>query len=133
MTNLGAMATTGFQDVTVIGVSNADGSSPTPSESHKNGNNMDLRYLQTDMSGKPLDINIDPQSFDVPRQNQMNDALYQFGWKDQLSGRYGPSRSMLNRTRAYPNHTNHLHIQGYRPHTYVNGGRISPVIINGRR
>lgn len=86
-----------------------------PSKSHTGSNNMDLRYLQNDRSGQPLEISKTPQSLDVTRQNQMNDALYMFGWGSQLSGPYGPQNSMLNRTTSYPNHTDHLHLQGYKP------------------
>lgn len=51
---LGALASTSTSDLTVNGFSLSDGSSPSPSTSHKDGKNGDLRYLRTDESGGPV-------------------------------------------------------------------------------
>lgn len=114
---LGVMASTGFNDVTVNGVSRSDGSSPPPSSSHKNGNNMDLRYLSTDMSGNA--VLLGARNFDIKRQNTMNEALYKFGWKDPITTQFTPYNSsapvLLNKSRSLPNHSDHLHLQGYKP------------------
>ncbi len=116
---LGAMIETGYNDVTVIGVSNYDGSSPPPSISHKGGKNMDLRYLRTDYTGKQ--VLLEDKYFDVKRQNKFIDSLYKYGWKDPLSEKFTPyaktTEMKLNRTRHYSKsrHNNHLHLQGFRP------------------
>ena len=116
---LGAMIETGYQDVTIIGVSNENGSSPAPSKSHINGKNMDLRYLRTDYSSQPALLGT--STLDIKRQNILNDALYKYGWKDLISEKFIPwgekAPILLNHTRHYSKsrHHNHLHIQGYRP------------------
>lgn len=140
---LGAMASTGFNDVTVIGGSLADGSTPSTSKSHQRGEAMDLRYLRTDMSGGRLDIRQNAQALDVARQNQFNNALYTYGFTNQLSGSYtqpGGSPMMLDRTKPAKGHTDHLHIGGkyagvhtFNPYIYVNGGVIPQIIVNGKR
>ena len=48
---IGATSDVGANDVYVNHFSNADGSSPAPSHSHKNGINGDLRYFSKDHSG----------------------------------------------------------------------------------
>ena len=120
----GAMATTDFNDVTIIGVSNADGSSPPPSVSHKNGKNLDFRYLRTDKTGER--VLLGQNELDIKRQNEFNDALYKFGWKDMLSENFrsaGEKNStLLNHTRHYSKsrHHHHLHTQGYKPNLIYN-------------
>jgi hypothetical protein len=69
---IGAIAETNTTDLVVIGFSNADGSSPSPSKSHKNGKNGDIRYLKTDYSGN-AGYNFD-SDFDWDRQSTLNHA-----------------------------------------------------------
>ena len=116
---IGALATTKTTDLTIVGFSMSDGSSPAPSLSHKNGINGDLIYLRTDQSGSG--VLLGQKDFDLNRQNTFNDALYRFGWKDMLSEEftpYGQNNTLrLNHTRHYSKsrHNNHLHLQGYKP------------------
>jgi len=115
----GALAETKTTDLTVNGFSDADGSSPDPSKSHKDGKNGDLRYLRKDESGGP--VLLQDKQFDMPRQNELNDALHKFGWKNMLSERFTPAggkeEGLLNHTGHYSKsrHHNHLHLQGYAP------------------
>lgn len=116
---IGAMSLTNTKDLTIIGFSNADGSSPAPSISHRNGINGDLRYLRKDYSGSQVLLN--QAEFDISRQNTFNSALNKFGWTNLLSERfvpYGQLNSMLlNHTTHYSKsrHNNHLHLQGFKP------------------
>jgi hypothetical protein len=131
---LGAVANTGTTDLTVNQFSNSDGTSPTPSTSHKGGVNGDLRYLRMDQSGgqvKTNDFNLDRE-----RQNQLNQSLNLFGWKDLISER--GNGQLLNHTSSakergiLSNHSDHLHLQGYQPNikeVYF-GGNLPEVIIN---
>ena len=125
----GAMASTDFHDVTIIGVSNSDGSSPPPSVSHVDGKNMDFRYLRNDESGGR--VLLGSSNLDIERQNKFNDALYDFGWKDLLSEKFTPSGQtnsmLLNHTRHYSKsrHHNHLHTQGFSPYLIYYGGTLS--------
>jgi LysM repeat protein len=114
---MGALSQTGTQDLTIVGFSIADGSSPPPSKSHINGRNGDFRYLRTDKSGGPLYINESPELLDEKRQNALNDALYKYGYKDLLSYQYvkEDEQKLLSHTRHFVNHHHHLHIQGFDP------------------
>lgn len=131
---IGALAETGTTDLVVIGFSNSDGSSPSPSTSHKNGKNGDIRFLKTDKSGNGgyvFDIDMD-----FERQVTLNRSLSKFGWKDLVSSPYSPGTSIqdgkighpvssgspiqLPGTRELPHsydgkHFNHIHMQGFRP------------------
>lgn len=135
----GALAETKTTDLTINGFSNADGSSPDPSKSHKDGKNGDLRYLRKDESGGPV-LLLDKQ-FDMTRQNEFNDALHKFGWKNMLSERFTPAGGkdevLLNYTSHYSKsrHHNHLHLQGYAPNiqTVYMGGELENVTIAATR
>jgi RHS repeat-associated protein len=140
---LGALAETGTSDVTINGFSMEDGSSPSPSTSHTNGKNGDLRYLRTDRTGDRTLLG--QEYFDDDRQNTLNDALFKFGWKDMISENYTPygggGKILLNHTssakaRSIPtDHTNHLHLQGYAPNkrvTYM-GYTLPPVTITASK
>ncbi|MEO0776039.1 MAG: hypothetical protein AAF146_05725, partial [Bacteroidota bacterium] len=113
----GVMGTVNFHDVTVVGFSKNDGSSPKPSTSHINGRNGDFRYLRKDKTGNPLYINSDPTELDETRQNQFNDALNKFGWKSLKSYYYyiNKQKRLLNHSDHLKNHHHHLHIQGFKP------------------
>ena len=120
---LGAMAETGENDVTVIGFSESDGSSPSPSTSHVNGRNGDVRYLRTDETGGAIELQ--EEAFDKDRSQKMINALYNFGWKNILSENYLPygetdetKKTILDNTTHYDEtsrHHNHAHLQGYKP------------------
>ena len=114
---IGALSATGTEDLTVVGFSLADGSSPAPSTSHIDGKNGDLRYLRDDESGQPLYLNRNPEDLDAPRQDAFNQALYKYGWKSLLSHTYtlnGQERTPA-RARHFRNHHHHLHLQGFTP------------------
>ena len=115
---IGALMVTRTEDLGVVGFSEEDGKSPSPSKSHVNGINGDLRYLRNDFSGGPLHLNLEPEKFDVDRQDAFNEALFLFGWKDMLSYRYRLNgvRALPARTRVIDNnHHHHLHVQRFRP------------------
>ncbi|MBC6993170.1 RHS repeat-associated core domain-containing protein [Lewinella lacunae] len=113
---LGALAETNTRDLTIVGFSNSDGSSPSPSSSHKDGKNGDLRYLRTDRTGDA--VLLQDAELDANRQNKFNDNLYKFGWKNMLSENYVPygetTTTRLRRTSHFnkTRHHNHLHLQG---------------------
>jgi len=129
----GALSETGYNDITIIGVSKEDGSSPRPSVSHINGKNIDFRYLRTDKNGER--VLLGQEKFDMERQNKFNDALFKFGWKNLLSEKFVPygekKNVLLNHTHHYnkSRHNNHLHSQGYNPNLTYYGGVLPPVYI----
>lgn len=98
---LGAMIKTGYTDFTFNGGSNAKGESPSPSESHKNGMNLDMRYIRTDKSGKRVHLNKNDETgdpcgwkgLDVDRQNKFLKELKDFGWSDTRGWEYWDSKS----------------------------------------
>ena len=115
----GALAETNTQDLTVVGFSSSDGSSPSPSKSHKDGKNGDFRYLRKDFSGGA--VLLQDQQMDISRQNTLNQSLNKFGWKSMLSENFTPhgkkNQTRLDHTTHYnkSRHHNHLHLQGFRP------------------
>jgi RHS repeat-associated protein len=115
---IGTVANANIKDLTINQFSNANGSSPAPSVSHKNGTNGDLRYLRTDESGGSVVLG--SPNVDVNRQNTLNDALYLFGWKDMISERFNGGQLLDHASSAQErgipsDHTTHLHLQGYSP------------------
>ncbi|GGH33021.1 hypothetical protein GCM10011418_46940 [Sphingobacterium alkalisoli] len=140
---LGALAETGISDLTVVGFSLQDGSSPRPSVSHKDGKNGDLRYLRTDESGGAVTLN--EKQFDLQRQNNLNSSLSKFGWKDLVSERFTPygtnQRVLLNKSTAgkergiSSSHYDHLHLQGYstKINTTYHGGTLESVTVSPKR
>jgi len=130
---LGSVAHAGVNDLTVNQFSKSDGSSPDPSKSHRSGKNGDLRYLRTDGSGGSVILG--NSGVDVNRQNQLNDGLHLFGWKDMISERF--NGGLLNHTSSAKergiksDHSNHEHLQGYSPNVQVNyyEGELAPVIV----
>ena len=136
---IGTVAETKTNDLTVVGFSLSDGSSPAPSVSHKDGKNGDLRYLRKDGSGDAVLLN--QKQFDIERQNTFNAALNKYGWKSMLSEQFTPAGSsnkmLLDYTKHYSKsrHNNHLHLQSYKPtiKTVYEGGAIQPVIITKKK
>jgi RHS repeat-associated protein len=112
----GVAIETGFTDITINQFSHSNGTSPSPSTSHKWGKNGDLRYLSTDKSGKVVWTNYG--DFDIYRNSKLTNALYKYGWSDILSWESaGPTGAnwLLPHTRHYEGHHHHLHVQGYNP------------------
>jgi RHS repeat-associated protein len=132
---LGTLADTGTNDLTMVGFSLKDGSSPDPSVSHKEGKNGDLRYLTKDKSGDK--VLLGDENFDMERQNDFNKSLQKFGWKSMLSEKFKPfgesEKTLLEGTTHYSKsrHNNHLHLQAYNPKTRVihYGGQLDEVVI----
>jgi len=114
----GAASQANVKDLTAVGFSLPDGSSPQPSTSHILGKNGDLRYLNIEQSGSQTLVN--SKGLDVSRQSGLNSALHDFGWKDMVSERMGNGKLLpftsSARERGIPtDHTTHLHLQGFRP------------------
>lgn len=57
---------------------------------------MDLRYLNTDYTGKPTILT--DNNMDVTRQNEFNSALYTLEWKSQLSESFVPAGTSTSMT-----------------------------------
>jgi len=96
----------------------SDGSSAPPSVSHKLGKNGDLRPLRNDGLNKPTTVS--DKGFDVTRNSNLTTALQKFGWKDIISeksdtGFLLPFTSSANDRGIKSDHTNHLHLQGFKP------------------
>lgn len=140
---LGALAEAGISDLTVVGFSLQDGSSPRPSVSHKDGKNGDLRYLGNDESGDAVTLN--EKQFYLKRQNKLNSSLSKFGWKDLVSERFTPygtnQRELLNNSTAgkergiSSSYYDHLHLQGYNPKVKTSywGGTLESVTVSPKR
>ncbi len=114
----GALSEANVKDLTINGFSLSDGTSPSPSVSHKQGKNGDLRYLNTDKSGGATLIG--DSNMDWDRQSTLNNSLYKYGWKDMISekrsdGTLLPHASSATSRGIKTNHRNHLHLQGFKP------------------
>ena len=131
---IGATSDVGANDVYVNHFSNADGSSPAPSHSHKNGINGDLRYFSKDHSGSRRLVS-DAQ-FDEEREIRFVKALHKYGWAQtksmMVSERYGNHKLLPYTWSAKEHkipsaHNNHLHLQGFRPNvsTMYYGGNLN--------
>lgn len=135
---IGATADVGANDVYVNHFSNADGSSPAPSHSHKHGINGDLRYFSKDHSATPRLIT--DSKFDEIREVQFVKALHKFGWArttSRMVSEYYGNHKLLPYTwsarehRIGSPHNNHLHLQGFNPkvvHQYF-GANLNEVIV----
>ncbi len=114
----GAAAEANIKDLTVIGFSLSDGKSPSPSVSHKDGKNGDLRYLNTEQSGDATLVGA--ANMDVGRQSSLTNGLFKYGWKDMISekradGSLLPHTSSANSRGIKTDHATHLHLQGFKP------------------
>ncbi len=140
---IGASADSG-QEMYVISISESDGSSPSPSTSHKDGKNMDLRYAGKNGSRDDIDYKDSKANFDKIDQTasaSMNAGLKKFGWKDIRSSTLTISNTTtvggkevttstsysVSGTTHLKNHYNHQHIQGYRPGVVNRGKVLTPV------
>ena len=135
---IGATSDVGANDVYVNHFSNADGSSPAPSHSHKNGINGDLRYFSKDHSGSRRLVS-DAQ-FDEEREIRFVKALHKYGWAQtksmMVSERYGNHKLLPYTWSAKEHkipsaHNNHLHLQGFRPNvsTMYYGGNLNEIVV----
>ena len=135
---IGATSDVGANDVYVNHFSNADGSSPAPSHSHKNGINGDLRYFSKDHSGSRRLVS-DAQ-FDEEREIRFVKALHKYGWAQtksmMVSERYGNHKLLPYTWSAKEHkipsaHNNHLHLQGFRSNvsTMYYGGNLNEVVV----
>ena len=135
---IGATSDVGANDVYVNHFSNADGSSPAPSHSHKNGINGNLRYFSKDHSGSRRLVS-DAQ-FDEEREIRFVKALHKYGWAQtksmMVSERYGNHKLLPYTWSAKEHkipsaHNNHLHLQGFRPNvsTMYYGGNLNEIVV----
>jgi len=122
---LGALHETETSDLSIGQFSYANGVSPKPSRSHKQGKNGDLRPLRKDKSGAAVTGN--DSQFDFTRNSNLTTALQKYGWKDILSENNSQGKR-VNATRHFSGYTdkktkkwvpvrhhNHFHLQGFRP------------------
>lgn len=101
---LGAMLNTGYSDFNFNGGSNDEGLSTGGSTSHKNGMNLDMRYLRKDESGNGIHLNLNSETgdpcgwkgLDVERQNNFICELKRFGWGVIKGWKYWDSDSSPN-------------------------------------
>lgn len=85
---LGAMLNAGYTDFNFNGGSDDRGVSTGGSTSHKNGMNLDIRYLRKDKSGNGIHLSLNSETgnpcgwkgLDIVRQNKFMDELNLFGW-----------------------------------------------------
>lgn len=122
---LGALNEAQATDVSLNHWSNADGSSPSPSRSHKNGEVGDIRPLRLDGSGQKV-LTTDAQ-FDVQRNANLISGLRKFGWISILSEKNPTTGYITPGTTHYSGytdktgkwipvrHNNHFHIQKFKP------------------
>jgi hypothetical protein len=130
--------------MSVISISESDGSSPSPSTSHKDGKNMDLRYAGKNGARDAIDYKDSKANFDKIDQTasaSMNAGLKKFGWKDIRSSTLTISNTAtvggkevttstsysVSGTTHLKNHYNHQHIQGYRPGVVNRGKVLTPI------
>lgn len=116
---IGVLMELNYQDVASTGFSDSDGS-PGASKSHINGENGDFRFLRTDhdwSQGTDLSLPDGVAALDEARQTNMSEALYKFGWKQQLAWTYLKDKKpkTLPRTIHFENHHHHLHVGKYAP------------------
>ncbi|WEA00540.1 DUF6443 domain-containing protein [Mucilaginibacter sp. SJ] len=115
---IGAASDANVSNLTVVQFSLADGSSPDPSVSHKQGKNGDLRYVNTNEDGAATMVGA--KNLDLEKQTDLNNGLYKYGWKDMVSERR-PDGTLLPHTKSakeshiHSNHKTHLHLQGFKP------------------
>lgn len=112
---LGALKKAGFCDVSLNHWSNQDGTSPKPSKSHKLGINGDIRPLNTNLSGSPVNLLNNPAQYDVERNQRLVDALRAFGWKDILFYKNPKTGYIPKGARHFKGHEHHFHVQKFQP------------------
>ncbi|MBG0780798.1 MAG: RHS repeat-associated core domain-containing protein [Bacteroidales bacterium] len=140
---IGASADSG-EEIYVISISNSDGSSPSPSVSHKDGKNLDTRYAGKNGSRDAINYKDSKTNFDKIDQTasaSMNAGMKKFGWKDIRSSTLTISNTKtvggkevststnysVSGTTHLKNHYNHQHIQGYRPNVVNRTAALKPL------
>ena len=144
---IGASADSG-QEIFVVSASKADGTSPSPSTSHVNGINMDIRYAQIGGARNNLDYTGSLTEFnkiDQTASASMNASLKKFGYTDIRSSTLSISNTSnvggkatttttnysVSGTTHLKNHFNHQHLQGYNPtiqnRSYLNAISVAPI------
>jgi hypothetical protein len=94
--------------------SNSDGSSPSPSMSHKNGTVGDLRPIRKDRSGDACLVS--SSEFDKDANTKFVEEAKKFGWKSILSERHkGWITPGTTHYRKTARHNNHYHLQRFKP------------------
>ncbi len=146
---IGASADSG-ESVLITRASNADGSSPGDSKTHKNGKNIDIRFAGKNGSRSPLNFATKPDDFnkiDLNASSSLNASLKKFGYKDirasmkitthktETTGvrsvRSQSSQSIPG-TRHLSRHSDHQHLQGYRPNVTVRNKAVPiPTLTRG--
>ncbi|WNJ19615.1 RHS repeat-associated core domain-containing protein [Pontibacter sp. G13] len=113
---LGAAVELNTKEMAVNHFSNEDGSSPSPSSSHVQGKNGDIRYLRTDADWTQA-VWVQHDEFDKTRNTNMAAAFIKYGWSNLKSfehnGWITPGTSHL------ANHHHHFHLQGYSPNLQI--------------
>ncbi|WP_026750541.1 RHS repeat-associated core domain-containing protein [Sediminibacterium sp. C3] len=122
---IGALKEAQVSDVSLNHWSNADGSSPSPSRSHKNGEVGDIRPLRKDESGSP--VLITDKQFDAERNGTLMKSMKKFGWTSILSEKNPSTGQITPGTTHYSGytdkngnwksvrHNNHYHAQRFHP------------------
>ena len=94
--------------------SNSDGSSPSPSRSHKKGTVGDLRPIRKDRSGDACLVS--SSEFDKEANTRFVQEAKKFGWTSILSERHNgwitPGTTHYRKTAR---HNNHYHLQRFKP------------------
>jgi len=129
---IGASADSG-QEIYVVSISESDGKSPSPSTSHVNGKNADLRYAGEGGARTPINYRNSKTNFDkidLKASSSMNASLNKFGYKDIRSSTLTVNTDCIDDcgngvtisekysvpgTNHLKNHYDHEHLQGYRP------------------
>jgi RHS repeat-associated protein len=126
---LGALNEAQVSDVSLNHWSNADGSSPKPSKSHKDGEVGDVRPLRLDKSVSP--VLTTSSQFDAKRSATLMGALKKFGWTSILSEKNPSSGYITPGTTHYSGytdkkgnwvpvrHNNHFHVQKFKPNLTI--------------
>jgi RHS repeat-associated protein len=135
---IGASADSG-QEICVVSASESDGKSPSPSKSHKNGKNLDIRYAGKDGSRSSINYKGSKKNFDkidTKASTSMNASLKKFGYKDIKSSKLDVTtkgkdgKSVTNSysvpgTKHLKNHYDHQHLQGYSPNVKATRKRVT--------
>lgn len=93
--------------------SNADGTSPSPSKSHKNGTVGDVRPIRKDRSGAK--VLVSDFQFDLEASTSFIKNAELFGWTSVLSERYNGWITPGTTNFTTPRHNNHYHLQRFKP------------------
>jgi RHS repeat-associated protein len=128
---IGASADSG-EEIFVVAASESDGTSPSPSTSHVDGKNMDIRYAGNDGARDAIDYEGSLTEFnkiDQTASANMNAGLKKFGWKDIRSSTLTVTNTStvegkqvststnysVSGTTHLADHYDHQHLQGYNP------------------